>query len=164
MTVKKIYLDMDGVLSDFEKKFIEYYGQLSLAKRDRKQWSKDWEDFVLNKKGFEKLEWFPGGQELLSYLRKHSSLHIEILSSSGGERFNGEVTVQKIKWLRKHGIHYKANIVPGRKKKAEYATSDSLIIDDTPDVVRYFTQAGGQAILHKDVKETIQTLDSLLNK
>ena len=56
--VKKIYLDMDGVLCDFEKKFTEYYGFLSLAKRDRKQWSGDWEDFILNKKGFEKLDSF----------------------------------------------------------------------------------------------------------
>lgn len=162
--IKKIYLDMDGVLCDFEKKFTELYGLLSLTKRDRKQWSKDWEDFILNQHGFEKLDWFPGGQELLAYLRRHPNIHVEILSSSGGERFHGEVTVQKIKWLRKHGINYKANIVPGRKKKAEYATPDSLIIDDTPDVIRYFTQAGGQAILHKDIKETIQKLDTLLNK
>lgn len=162
--IKKIYLDMDGVLCDFEKKFTELYGPLSLTKRDRKQWSKDWEDFILNQHGFEKLDWFPGGQELLAYLRRRPNIHVEILSSSGGERFHGEVTVQKIKWLRKHGINYKANIVPGRKKKAEYATPDSLIIDDTPDVIRYFTQAGGQAILHKDIKETIQKLDTLLNK
>ena len=52
--IKTIYLDMDGVLCDFEKKFTEYYGFLSLAKRDRKEWSKDWEDFILHKKGFEK--------------------------------------------------------------------------------------------------------------
>ena len=54
--IKKIYLDMDGVLCDFEKKFTEYYGILSLAKRDRKEWSKDWEDFILHKKGFEKFQ------------------------------------------------------------------------------------------------------------
>jgi hypothetical protein len=161
--IKKIYLDMDGVICDFEKKFTEYYGVLSLAKRDRKQWSGDWEDFIIHKKGFEKLDWFPGGHEIINAVR-NTKLPVEILSSSGGEKFHGEVTAQKIKWLRKHGINYKANIVTGRKKKAEYATPETVIIDDTEDVIRYFTQAGGHGILHKDVKETLKKLDLLLNK
>ena len=161
--ITKIYLDMDGVLCDFEKKFTEYYGFLSLAKRDRKEWSRDWEDFILHKKGFEKLDWFPGGQELLNHVR-NIKLPVEILSSAGGKKFQGEVTAQKIKWLRRHGINYKANIVSGRKEKAEYATPETVLIDDTEDVLRHFTQAGGHGILHKDVKDTIQKLDLLLNK
>jgi ribonucleotide monophosphatase NagD (HAD superfamily) len=159
----KIYLDMDGVLCNFEKKFMEYYGFVSLAKRERKEWSKDWEDFILNKKGFEQLEWFPGGQELLKFIQS-TKLPVEILSSSGGEKFYGEVTVQKINWLKKHGIHYKSNIVSGRKKKAEYATPNTILIDDTEDVIRSFNKAGGIGILHKDSGKTIETLKKLLEK
>lgn len=161
--IKKIYLDMDGVLADFEKKFIEYYGFLSLAKRDRKEWSKDWEDFILNKKGFEKLDWFPGGHKLLDAVRK-TNLPIEILSSAGGKRFHGEVTAQKIKWLHKKGMNYKANIVTGRKEKAQYATPETLLIDDTDDVIKYFTQAGGHGILHKNINSTLKELEIILNK
>ena len=162
--ISTIYLDMDGVLCDFEKKFTDLYGFLSLAKRDRKQWSVDWEDFIIRKHAFEKLDWFPGGRELLSYIRNHPSIHVEILSSSGGERFHGEVTAQKIKWLKSHGINYKANVVPGRKHKKNWAKPDAIIIDDTPDVITAWNKAGGIGILHKDVKETIKTLDNLLNK
>ena len=162
--IKTIYLDMDGVLCDFEKKFIDLYGFISLAKRDRKEWSKDWEDFILNQHAFEKLDWFVGGQELLAYIRKHPNVHVEILSSSGGEKFHGEVTAQKIKWLRKHGINYKANIVPGRRHKKDWANPQSIIIDDTPDVITAWNKAGGIGILHKNLKETLKTLDTLLNK
>lgn len=161
--IKKIYLDMDGVLCNFEKKFTEYYGALSLAKRDRKEWSRDWEDFVKHKKGFEQLDWFPGGQQLLDAVRQ-TNLPVEILTSSGGQKFHGEVTAQKIKWLKKHGINYKANVVPGRKHKAEYATPETLLIDDTEEVIRYFTNAGGHGILHKDIRDTLKKLDLLLNK
>jgi hypothetical protein len=157
----KIYFDMDGCLTNFEKKFMEYYGFLSLAKRERKEWSKDWEDFILNKKGFEQLEWFPGGQDLLKYVRS-TKLPVEILSSSGGEKNHGEVTVQKINWLKKHGINYKANIVSGRKKKKEYATPHTILIDDTEDVIDDFNRAGGVGILHKDSGKTIETLKKLL--
>lgn len=155
---------MDGVLCDFEKKFTDLYGFLSLAKRDRKEWAKDWEDFIIRQHAFEKLDWFPGGQELLKYIRKHPNIHVEILSSSGGEKFHGEVTAQKIRWLRKHDINYKANIVPGRKHKKNWAKSDAVIIDDTPDIIRDWNKSGGIGILHKDVKETIEILDKLLNK
>lgn len=162
--VTKIYLDMDGVLCDFEKKFRDLYGTLSLEKRDRKEWSKDWQDFIVNKHAFEKLDWFPGGRELLSFIKKYPQIHVEILSSSGGEKFHGEVTAQKIKWLRSHGINYKANIVPGRKHKKEWAKPDAVIIDDTDDIIRDWNKAGGIGILHKDVNETLKTLESLLNK
>ena len=155
---------MDGVIADFEKKFIELYGFLSLAKRDRKTWSKDWEDFILNQKAFEELDWFSGGQELLAYIRKHPGIHVEILSSSGGEKFHGEVTVQKNNWLKKHGINYKANIVPGRRHKKDWANPSSVIIDDTPDVIQSFNAAGGIGILHKEVGNTLLKLKSLVTE
>jgi hypothetical protein len=159
----KIYLDLDGVICNFEKKFVQYYGPLATAKRDAKEWNKDWEDFIIHKKGFEQLEWFPGGQDLLKYLVS-TKMPIEILSSSGGEKFHGEVTAQKIHWLRKHGIQYKANIVPGRKKKAAYANDAAILIDDTEDNIHEFNQAGGVGILHKDSGKTIKTLKELLEK
>lgn len=161
--IKKIYLDMDGVLADFEKKFTEYYGFISLSKRDRKEWSQDWEDFILNKHGFEKLDLFPGANELVSFIRQYS-VPVEILSSSGGQKFHGEVTAQKIKWLKRHGFDYKANIVSGRRLKKEYANDQVILIDDTEDVIRDFNSAGGHGILHKDVGNTIEKLRDLLAK
>lgn len=163
MMIKKIYLDMDGVLADFEEKFREYYGGDSLQKRNRKEWSNDWADFILNKKGFEKLDLFPGANELVNFIRRYP-IDVEILSSSGGEKFHGEVTAQKINWLKNHGFDYKANIVAGRRHKKDYANDAVILIDDTEDVIRSFNSAGGHGILHKDVGITIEKLKDLLAK
>lgn len=160
-TVKKIYLDMDGVISDFHKRFVELYGPEALGFRDRKNFTVYWPDFI-QKKQFEELEWFPGGQELLKFLQD-KDIEIEILSSSGGHKFHSEVEEQKKNWLSKRGIDYKPNIVPGRKLKAEYATPETILIDDTEDVIESFNEAGGIGILHKDANITIKRLEDLLN-
>jgi hypothetical protein len=158
----KIYLDMDSVLCDFEKKFNEYYGPVHLARGEQKELSDDWKDFIVNKNGFEKLDWYPGGQELLKYVRS-TKLPVEILSSSGGIKFHGEVTSQKIKWLKSHNIDYKANIVPGRKYKSEYANHSTILIDDNEDNILNFNKAGGHGILHKNLGKTLDTLKKLLD-
>jgi hypothetical protein len=80
------------------------------------------------------------------------------LTSSGGLKYHSEVTIQKTQWLCERGIEFKINTVPGRKLKAKYAKSTTILVDDTPDVIDSFARAGGVAILHTDVNETILKL------
>ena len=160
--IKKIYLDMDGVLCDFERKFEELYGEEALKNRDRKLWTEDWPDFIQTNQ-FEELAKFPGADDLLLFIRKHPEIEVEILTSSGGQKYHDQVKEQKIVWLKKNSIAYKPNVVPGRKHKKEFAQPDTVLIDDTEDVVENFNRAGGIGILHRDAKETIKRLESLLN-
>jgi len=153
---------MDGVLCNFEKRYTELYKESPNSSRDKKNWSENWTDFVLTKQ-FETLDIFPGAIELLRYVRK-TELPIEILTSSGGAKYHDLVAQQKDIWLKKQGLAYKRNVVPGRGLKASYATPDTILIDDTEDVIDAFNKAGGIGILHKDIGETLQTLDSVLAK
>ena len=158
----KIYLDMDGVIANFEKRYIELYRESPGDTRDRKDFSKNWTNFVETRQ-FETLEWWPGGQELIRTLQnKVENSKIEILSSSGGQKYHDEVMEQKIKWLLDRNIAFKPNIVAGRSKKAEYATPDSILIDDTEDVIKSFRAAGGIGIHHKALGNTIKLLDIYL--
>ena len=159
--IEKIYLDMDGVLTNFESRWAELFGGPSEVVRNRKNYNDEWPQFV-ERRAFETLDWFPGGQELLKYIQS-KNVTVEILSSSGGARFHFEVVEQKDFWLRTHGIFYKINIVPGRKFKAEYAKPNIVLIDDTKEIIDSFNKAGGIGILHRDVNITIETLESLLN-
>lgn len=152
---------MDGVLCNFEKRFTELYGKDALGSRDRKNFTTNWPNFIMDG-NFESLEWFPGGKELLDFIQNETDWEVEILSSSGGEKFHSEVAAQKVVWLCNNGIPYKANIVPGRKHKTAYATPETILIDDTEDIIVNFNAAGGLGILHKDANETLAKLRTLL--
>ena len=152
---------MDGVLCDFEKRFTSLYGKDALGARDRKNFTTNWPNFIMDG-NFESLEWFPGGKELLDFIQNETDWEVEILSSSGGEKFHSEVAAQKVVWLCNNGIPYKANIVPGRKHKTAYATPETILIDDTEDIIVNFNAAGGLGILHKDANETLAKLRTLL--
>ena len=100
---------------------------------------------------------------MLKFIREQD-IEVEMLTSSGGEKFHNLVAKQKTVWLKKQGIAFKPNVVPGRKHKTDYATPNSILIDDTEDIIIAFNKAGGIGILHKDAGETIEKLKVLLAK
>lgn len=164
--MKKIYIDMDGVLTDFNRKYMEMFGLTPSeirASRDRKAYSAHWHKFV-DSDGFVKLDWHPGGQQLVDYLAHlwNDGVQLCILSSAGGFDRHREVQEQKMEWLYDHGIGYPAVIVPGRRFKAGFADRDSFIIDDTADVVDSFIGRGGHGIIHVDVDRTIEAVEGWL--
>jgi hypothetical protein len=160
----KIYLDMDGVIANFEKRYIELFREHPGSSRDRKEFSKNWTSFIEGK-NFESLDYWPGGPELINYLIYRFN-DVEILTSSGGKKYHNEVTEQKNKWIKERNLPstWKVNVVAGRSLKAEFATPDSILIDDTLDVIDAFNKAGGIGIHHKDVGNTMMLLDILLAK
>jgi len=157
MIIDKIYLDMDGVLCDFEKRFVEVHSIAPDSIGRTFTESPEWEQFV-SWQHFETLDWFPGGMELWQYV---SSLGVplEILSSSGGHKFYETITEQKTTWLRDNGIDIPINIVPGKRYKRDFARSTHILIDDTDRNVVEFIEAGGIALLHKESTTTIKNLE-----
>jgi hypothetical protein len=157
---------MDGVIANFEKRYIELFHESPGSSRDRKQFSNNWTVFIEGK-NFETLDWWPGGPELITYIQKNfSHENVEILTSSGGNKYHDLVEKQKNVWIKTMNLSekWKVNVVAGRKLKAEFATPDSILIDDTLDVIEAFNKAGGIGIHHKDVGNTIMLLDILLDK
>ena len=73
-----------------------------------------------------------------------------------------DIKAQKEKWLKDHGIKWKANFVPGKRHKYKFATPDSIIIDDTFSVIEDWNKAGGIGIWHKDASSTVLQLATLL--
>lgn len=161
--MKTIYVDMDGVLSDFEKGYTNKFGiSPHAASKDRvnKKFSANWQTFIDDSE-FSKLATMPNMNKLVDYLLEIQNTYnynVAILSSSGGFDNHYKVAQQKMNWLLKHKIFWPAIIVPSKKMKARFADPSSFLIDDTPYNVESFKDAQGHAVLHGSVDNTILKL------
>lgn len=158
--IDKIYVDMDGVIANFEKCYNARYGVVSDSDR-RSTFIRNFVDFI-DTEQFVSLELMPDARKLINYL---DSLDIpkEILSSTAHETNYVEISRQKNLWLNTHNIAWKQNFVPGKQHKYKYATTNSIIIDDTLSVIYDWNKAGGIAVHHKDAHTTMAILEDYLS-
>ena len=150
-----LYLDMDGVLCNFDKAYRSLRTHATDGKRFRSA--------VMDYKIFEDLEFMSDTQELLNHVSKlDKDINVQILTSMGtfDVQQGNEAKRQKQVWLDKWNIPYKANFVRSKEEKSLYAHKFSILIDDSPGRITPFLEKEGQGMLHKSSVETI----SILNK
>jgi len=151
-----IYLDMDGVIADFVKRYKEMYHMEPKEAEKKKQFDKFFDEFIATSQ-FAKLDLMPGAMDGITFLRK-LNIPTQILSSTANEKRYEDISNQKLIWLQTHGITFNAIFVPGKKLKQKYATPDKILIDDTLSVIEQWKAAGGIAIHHKDWVTTLAIL------
>ena len=147
-----LYLDMDGVLCNFDKA----YRKLDPEKADRKKFR----EAVFTYKIFEDLEFMPDTTELMNYVSKLEGITIEILTSMGtydAEQGNA-ARYQKMRWLDSKNIPYKANFVRAKQEKANFAHDRAILVDDSIGCITPFNAKGGHGILHTKSTDTIQQI------
>jgi predicted nucleotidyltransferase len=154
----KIYVDMDGVLSDWEAQFKRYSGGIPVDIYDSLHGKQN--SFKLVNKNspeyYANMPWMKDGKLLYNFV--NSFPNVQILSHAA----DAKSKIGKQQWLKDKGITFEANLVPNRKDKSKFATADSILIDDREDVVNDFINAGGKAILHTNSIDTINQLKELL--
>jgi len=151
-----VYLDLDGVITDFEKAF-ENLGQGTMEE-------------VINRGGdslfyalisgaglefWSQMEWTPDGRILWNFLKPH---HPIILSAP----FNNFDSINGKKIWVKRNLGNVPLILKRAKEKKELATPNSILIDDRPSNIKDWNENGGIGILHKNTKDTIKKLKKLL--
>ena len=151
-----IYLDMDGVVADFVKRYKELYRMEPKEAEKSKKFDSFFDEFIATNQ-FATLDLMPGALDAITYLRK-LNVPTQILSSTANEKRYDDISKQKMIWLQTHGITFTPNFVPGKKYKYKYAAPDKIIIDDTESVIEDWRKAGGIGILHKDWPTTLAIL------
>jgi hypothetical protein len=154
--ITKIYLDMDGVIADFNKRYKELYDIEPKEADTYKTFEKYFLQFISGE-NFATLDLMPDAMVLIDFLR-NLSVPTEILSSTSSESKHEAIQKQKLEWLKTHSIEFNPVLVPGKRLKRKYATETSLLIDDTEQNIDQWRQDGGIAIHHQDITTTIGIL------
>jgi hypothetical protein len=158
-SIDKIYVDMDGVIADFEKRYTDMWGKISEEQR-RSEFRSNFNEFIKTEQ-FVTLELMPDARQLIDALYR-IDIPKEILSSTAYQEVYEVISVQKASWLATHNIPWKQNFVPGKRHKYKWATPNSIIIDDTLSVIEDWEKAGGIGIHHKNTEQTLEELEFIL--
>jgi phosphoglycolate phosphatase-like HAD superfamily hydrolase len=163
-----LYFDLDGVLVDFHTGYTDIARTVDFEGLDQNYW----EDLVHKKYSamsdtpdwWANLNWIEGGKELWNV--GHSLFNevciLSSASSSDPKRFD-IVEKGKRQWIKKNMPQIKSNnvfIVPYKGKKKDYASKNSILVDDVTITIKEWNAAGGFGILHshRNYKNTIETL------
>ena len=162
--VKRIFVDMDGVLADFLKgvESPEYIGHpLTNDAKGHTEYD-DRKEELTNKRLFANLPPMVDMYDLIAYIR-HCETPWEILTAAGA--VNRELVVyDKNEWIKR----YVDPTIPVTctftgTQKAAYAFEGNVLIDDREKNIKAWEDAGGIGILHTSARETINALKSLKN-
>ena len=159
-----IYLDMDGVIADFDQRFIDVSGMTPDEYRDKYGLKEFWN--LIDEKNKIKF-WvgipvMPGAKKLVNYVSQYD---YEILTAPSVRK---QSRIGKMVWLRK--VHPdlfpntpKVNFKPAKEKhqvKPSLTKSD-ILIDDKASTINTWNATGGTGILYTSADDTIKQLKDL---
>jgi len=159
----KIYVDMDGVVADFEQRFRDLAG-MGPREFEEKYGKNAFWDFI--DEGDNKLVFWVGippmsdAKQLIDYVSKYD---YEMLTAPSLKK---QSLMGKGLWMKnqtnkglfpsKPKVNYKS-----AKNKKDFAAPNNILIDDREDTINSWNAAGGIGILHTSAANTISQLKKL---
>ena len=168
-----IYLDMDGVLADFDKGCLQngIQNRNDLIYKPREQWTAEEnllrnkvEDLMSSPGFFYNLPVFSYTDPLWVYSNTVANTFIltaRPLFVNGPE---GRIPAEKLEWCRKNLPNFKDEqfICCLRPEKSKYAL-DNILVDDMKKNCEEWKEKGGVAILHTSYDVTADALGELFD-
>jgi hypothetical protein len=142
---------MDGVIVDFIRGYFNLTG-IKLNPTEHRSDVKFWEpieragyDFWVN------LEWMKDGRMLWDFISPYNPI---ILSAPSRQV---ESRIGKKDWVERE-LPGTQLILRSAKHKKDFASPDTILIDDREDNINGWVESGGIGILHTSASNTIETL------
>jgi hypothetical protein len=153
----RIYLDLDGVMADFDKHFKDTFDSEPNDWPDSQMWKmiNSYETFYAD------LPLMPGALRLFEKLT--DSFDVIILTACPRSNYTA-AALQKKAWVREH-LSDDITILPvmgGKNKSLFMHEAGDILIDDMEKNCKAWQDLGGIAIVHKSVDDTISQLIKIM--
>ena len=155
----KIYCDMDGVLTDFEKRF-DHYSGMHPQEYEKKFGTESFWHLMDTKIGvgfWVGMDWMPRGEELWNFISKYNP---KVLTSPSR---NNTSRLGKNLWVR-NKLNPKPKVIFAYSSdKQRYANENSILIDDKKSNINEWASKGGIALRVKkgDITPVLEKLKEL---
>ena len=155
----QIYLDLDGVLADFDKSALVLFGMPPREYEELHGKKKFWKMIAKEENFFGDLELMPDAMKLWNEVYK---IHEPIILTSCP--WGNWAPYQKLLWKNKHfGETIKMICTEGAKTKKHYCKVGDILIDDYYKYKHLWEEAGGIFIHHLNIDNTLSELYKVLN-
>jgi len=170
----KIYCDMDGVLTNFEKRFHQKLNEVGpdyypLKDIQRVEKPKDFEaifgieefwnfiDKIVGVGFWIGMDWMPQGKELWNFIAPYKPDLLTSPSRDNSSRLGKQL------WAKNHLTPKPRVLMAYSADKQRYANENSILIDDKKSNIKEWTASGGIAFRVKDgdIGPAIQGLKEL---
>ena len=166
----QIYCDMDGVLTDFEKRFVtllreegpKYQSKAVIAQVTRPKHFEKLEgqeefwrfiDQYIGLEFWSEMEWMPNGRQLWSFIQPYNPIILTSPSEDNTSRLGKRL------WVREHLVPAPPVEFRFGEAKSDFANENAILIDDKPSNLEAFASKGGIALEVKDGE-----IQSVINK
>lgn len=155
--MSKLFVDMDGVLADFDRHLYETFGYWPGDKHDKFMWK----DILGSKSFFRYIPPFYNAKrfiDLIEYLDRGKPY---ILTACPHSDYP-DIAKQKIEWIKEHiGDYHVLPVIGGRNKGLFLDRPRDILIDDMEKNTLAWQEYGGRGILHKDYNTTFEQLKTM---
>jgi len=149
------YVDMDGVLADFDAHYFNTFGTVTdIAKNNV-----DWDAVNADKDFFFNIPPKPDMQDLWNFLMPFNP---KVLTGVP-KVFSEQATENKERWIRKHLGNNVEVICTQSANKYRYCKPGDILIDDWERYKEKWLNAGGIWITHTSAAQTIGEIKEMLN-
>lgn len=168
--ISELFIDMDGCISDFHKRYEELYSiepevDYNTSNNKKQKLHRECFKRFVDDGNFATLDPMPDfqeGLEFLEWINKEHNIPVCFLTSTATEEYLNEISRQKREWLKKHNVRFNPVFVPGKRMKCYYAKENRILVDDTFSNIESWTLNHGIGIHHKSWKETINIIKTHL--
>ncbi len=139
-----VLIDMDGVVSDFDRQFMTVYGKTA-EEMTNKEIDSFWDSGCVAHRLYANSPAIPEGLEFVKKV-EDAGFDMTFLTSTGGRLQHIDIAKQKLDFLQRHGLgHLPIAFATGTKCKASFAKAGCVLVDDRKKVVSAFRERGGTA-------------------